>query len=190
MKNLLTSLRLLIALTALTGVLYPLAVWAVGRACFQSAAGGSLLRRNGHLVGSALLAQKNTGTRYFQSRPSAGDYATLASGASNLAWTSAKLRENIVATEKQFRDANHVPADVPVPPDAFTTSGGGLDPHLSPEAVRLQAGRVATARRLTAPQRHALDELIARETEGGQLSPARVNVLQLNLALDAAFPPP
>lgn len=183
MKTLLDSLRLLAVLTVLTGLLYPLAVWAVGRTVFREAAGGSLLVRDGRLVGSALLAQKTAGPRHFWPRPSAGDHATVASGASNLAWSSARL-----AAVTAERRAAHGGGDVPA--DLLTASGSGLDPHLSPAAVSAQAGRVAAARNLTPGQRRALDELIARHVEGGQLGPARINVLRLNLALDSTFPEP
>ena len=183
MKTVLCSLRLLAVLTVLTGLLYPLAVWAVGRAVFRNAAEGSLLVRDGHLVGSALLAQKTTDPRYFRPRPSAGDYATVFSGASNLAWSSARLAAAI-AERRAAAGGGDIPADL------LTASGSGLDPHLSPAAVAVQAGRVAAARKLTPGQRHALDELIARHVEGGQFGPARINVLLLNLALDNAFPEP
>ena len=189
MKSTIQALRLLAGLTLLTGVLYPLAVWAAGRLCFRHAAEGSLLTRNGVLVGSALLAQKNEDPRYFSPRPSAGDFATVASGASNLAWTSAKLRETSAASARLFRGQNHLPGTTALPADAVTASGSGLDPELSPEAVRLQAPRVAAARRLTPEQQDALDGLIARHVEGGQFSPARLNILRLNLALDETFPP-
>ncbi len=183
MKTVLQSLRLLAVLTLLTGLLYPLAVWAVGRAFFRAAAEGSLLQRDGRLVGSALLAQQTTDPRYFWPRPSAGDYATVASGASNQAWSSAKLTASIAERRAALGGAADLPADL------LTASGSGLDPHLTPAAVRVQAARVAGARKLTPRQRHALDELIAQHIEGGQISPARVNILQLNLDLDVALPP-
>lgn len=183
MKTFLSSLRLLAALTLLAGLVYPLAVWGVGRVFFRDAAEGSLLRQNGHVVGSALLAQKTTDPRYFWPRPSAGDYATVASGASNLAWTSAKLAAAVAGRRAQS-GGREPPADL------LTASGSGLDPDLSPAAIRVQLTRVSQARGLTADQRHALDDLIARRVVGGHLSPARVNVLQLNLELDKAFPSP
>jgi K+-transporting ATPase ATPase C chain len=183
MKTVIQSLRLLAVLTLLTGLLYPLAVWAVGRAFFRNAAEGSLLHRDGQLIGSALLAQKTTDPRYFWPRPSAGDYATVASGASNQTWTSSRLAASVAERRAVFGGATDLPADL------LTASGSGLDPHLTPAAVRVQAARVADARKLTPHQRHALDELIAHHIEGGQISPARVNILQLNLDLDAAFPP-
>lgn len=183
MKTFLTSLRLLAVLTLVTGLLYPFAVWAVGRACFRDAAEGSLLYRQGRLVGSALLAQPTTDPRYFAPRPSAGDYATVASGASNQAWTSARLAAAVAARRAAWGGA------ASLPPDLLTASGSGLDPHLSPAAVLAQVPRVGAARRLTEPQQQAVRELIARLTEGGQISPARVNLLRLSLALDADFPP-
>lgn len=178
MKTFLQATRLLCILTVLTGVLYPLAVWAVGRLAFRDAAEGSLVTRDGHVIGSTLIAQKFTNDRYFWPRPSAGDFATVASGASNAAWTSAKLRDRLASA----------PSNQPA--DLSTTSGSGLDPHVSPEAVAFQLNRVAAARHLDTPVARArLDELIARHIEGGQLTPKRVNILLLNLALDTAFPP-
>lgn len=182
MRNFLTSLRLLAVLTVLTGLLYPFAVWAVGRAFFPAAAEGSLLHRDGRVVGSALLAQKTADPRYFWPRPSAGDYGTVASGASHLAWTNPRLAGSVAERRLAWGGAAGLPADL------LTASGSGLDPHLSPAAVLIQVGRVSAARHLTAAQRDTLRELIARLTEGGQISPARVNILRLNLALDAAFP--
>lgn len=183
MKTILQSLRILLVLTILTGLAYPLGVWAVGRAFFRDQAEGSLLTRDDKLVGSALLAQKTADARYFASRPSAGDYATVASGASNQAWTSAKLAASI--TERRA-----VAGGGEAPAGLLTASGSGLDPHLTVEAVLFQADNVAAARRLTPDQRHALDELIARHVEGGKIGPAIVNILKLNLALDSAFPSP
>lgn len=179
MKTFLSSLRVLVVLTILTGLLYPLAVWAVGQVLFRDAAEGSLVRREGRLVGSTLLAQKTEDPRYFSPRPSAGDYATVASGASNQAWTSTKLATSVAERRTTSGDVA----------DRLTSSGSGLDPDLSPEAIRGQIPDVIGARKLTTSQQHTLDELVASHTVGGQLSPARVNVLQLNLALDTAFPP-
>jgi potassium-transporting ATPase KdpC subunit len=182
MKNLCTSIRLLLVLTLVLGGVYPFVVWAIGHAAFAAQAEGSLVRQHGAVVGSALLAQDTTGTpRYFQPRPSAASYATVPSGAGNQAWTSAALAKTIAERRAAYPNVTAVPADL------LTASGSGLDPDLSPAAIRLQAGRVATARRLDRAQRAALDELVARLTVGGQLSPARVNVLALNLALDSRF---
>jgi K+-transporting ATPase ATPase C chain len=183
MKTLCTSLRLLLVLTLVLGGVYPSVVWAISHAAFAAQAEGSLVRRNGAVVGSALLAQDTTeNPRNFQPRPSAASYATVPSGAGNQAWTSAALAKSIAERRAAY------PAGTVVPADLLTASGSGLDPDLSPEAVRLQADRVAAARRLDPAGRATLDELVARLTVGGQLSPARINVLTLNLALDARFP--
>jgi K+-transporting ATPase ATPase C chain len=187
MKTFFSSLRILTALTILTGVIYPLAVWTTGRAFFHEAAEGSLIRRDNRVVGSALIAQKNTDPRYFQPRPSVGDYATVASGASNQPWTSAKLAASTQAAANDFRTFNQLTLDTPLPSDAITASGGGLDPHISSENARLQISRVTHARNLTTAQRATLDALVSQHTEGGNLTPSRVNVLRLNLALDAAL---
>lgn len=183
MKTLSIAARLLLLLTLLTGLLYPLAVWALGRALFRDAAEGSLLHRDGRLVGSARLAQRTADPRYFWPRPSAGGYATAPSGASHQAWTSAALRESIDARRAALGGGA-------LPPDLLTASGSGLDPDISAGTALLQAERVAGARRLTPAQRNTLLELVARHIEGGQLGPARVNVLLLNLALDSALASP
>jgi K+-transporting ATPase ATPase C chain len=187
-STLFTSLRLLALLTLLTGALYPLAVWATGRAFFRDTAEGSLITHNNHVVGSALLGQKNPDPRYFQPRPSAGDYATVASGASNQAWTSAKLAAAVTTASTDFLSFNQLPSTTALPSDAITSSGSGLDPHISLENARLQLARVARARNLTTPQLATLDSLLAQHTEGGHFTPARLNVLLLNLALDTTFP--
>ncbi len=184
MKTFLTSLRQLAALTLLTGLLYPLAVWVIGQGFFPHSAEGSPLHRDGRLVGSVLLAQKTTDPRYFWPRPSAGDYATVASGASNQARTSAKLSASVAERRATFGEFDGLPADL------LTASGSGLDPHLSLTAVLAQSARVAQARQLDAAEQIALNELVAHHTEGGHISPARVNALRLNLALDTAFPSP
>ncbi len=176
MKTFLTSLRVLFVLTLLTGGLYPLAVWAIGQAAFKHQAEGSVILRDGKTVGSELLAQKFVNERYFWSRPSAGDFATVASGASNQAWTSARLAADVAARRAAF------PAGASVPADLLTASGSGLDPHLGPASVRLQIERVARARHLAPGQ---LDALVGRLTEsGGVLGGDRINILLLNLALD------
>jgi len=183
MKTLCTSLRLLLVLTLVTGVAYPLLVWSVCRVAFHRQAEGTLVVRDGAVVGSALLAQDTAGNpRYFQPRPSAASYATVPSGAGNQSWTNAALAKSIAERRAAFPTAAAVPAEL------LTASGSGLDPDLSPAAIRLQLDQVASVRRLDSGQRAVLDELVARLTVGGQLTPARINVLALNLALDARFP--
>lgn len=179
MKTFFTALRLFVFLAVLTGVLYPLAVTALARVAFPSQANGSVVTAStGVPVGSALLAQATTSPRYFWPRPSAADYATVASGASNLAPTSAKLRDQVAARAA----AHNLAPDAPVPADLLFASGSGLDPHISPAAATFQAARVAAARNL--PLATITSAITAHTESGGILGEDRVNVLLLNLALD------
>jgi K+-transporting ATPase ATPase C chain len=175
MRQVLAALRVLLVLTLLTGVAYPLAVLGVGRVALPRQADGSLLRRDGRVVGSALLAQPFDSDRYFHPRPSAVDYA--GSGASNLGPNEPKLLDAIAERRRDLGDG--------APADALTASGSGLDPHISPANAAFQAPRVAAARGLPLEQVLAL---VAAHTERrtlGFLGEDRVNVLMLNLALAA-----
>lgn len=184
----LPALRLFIVLTVLTGVLYPLAVTAVARLAFSHQASGSQVMRQGQLVGSDLLAQKFTSARYFWPRPSACDYGTVPSGASNLGPTSADLQQAVADRATALRTAHHLATDAPLPADLLYASGSGLDPHLSPAAARLQVARVAAARALPPARVAALVEHQIEGPQFGLLGDARVNVLRLNLALDTLSP--
>jgi len=174
-------------LTLVTGLVYPLAVTGLAGLCLPRPAGGSLLTRQGKVVGSELLAQKFTGDQYFQPRPSAGDFATVPSAASNLGPTSRALRDAVATRAQALRQADRLAPDQPLPADLLTTSGSGLDPHISPEGVTLQIERVARVRGFTAEQRGRLEGLVRAMTEPPQwgiLGEPRVNVLRLNLAVD------
>jgi K+-transporting ATPase ATPase C chain len=172
------ALSLLLIMTLLTGVAYPLAVTAVARLAFSSQAGGSLVHdAQGQVRGSALLAQNFTGPEWFQPRPSAGDFATVSSAASNLASTNPALASRVQASAAQV----YSPADGPVPMALLTTSASGLDPDLPPAAVLYQVARVAKARGLAEAQVHTLAMSLVRQPLFG---PPVVNVLGLNLALD------
>ena len=184
MKLLIQSILLTIVFTVLTGVLYPLVVTGISQVAFHDQANGSLLVRNGQVVGSELLAQQFTGDKYFWPRPSAGGYATVPSGASNLGPTSQALQSNVTANAAAFRTGNKLAANAPVPADMVFTSASGLDPHISPEAARLQAARVAGARGVTVDQVKTLVEKFVEPPQWGIFGEARVNVLRLNLALD------
>jgi K+-transporting ATPase ATPase C chain len=176
----LTALRTLLVFTALTGFAYPLLVTGIAGVLFPGQAGGSLVERDGHVIGSSLLAQKTESPRYFHPRPSACDYGTMASGASNLSPSSQSLRQAVA----ERADALGKPqAEIPI--ELLTASGSGLDPHLSPEAAMFQAERIATARGLPVDKVKAL---IERLSQHSSLAPSLVNVLELNLALDAASP--
>ena len=167
---------MLVALTLLTGAAYPLLVTGVAKVVAPRQSRGSIVERGGTPVGSELLAQKTENPRYFWPRPSAGDFATVSSAASNQSPTSAALVKAI--GERKARFGDHAPADL------LTASGSGLDPHISPAAAGFQASRVAQSRGLSLD---AVKALIGQTTEGPQfgfLGEPRVNVLSLNLALD------
>src|SRR5580693_1259472 len=183
-KLIIQSIRQTILWTVVAGVLYPLVITGVAQLAFRDQANGSLLVRNGAVVGSELLAQQFTGDKYFWPRPSAGSYATVPSGASNLGPTSQTLQSNVTANAAAFRTGNKLAADAPVPADMVFTSASGLDPHISPEAARLQIGRVAAARGVGADQVKALVEKFVESPQWGVFGEERVNVLRLNLALD------
>ncbi|MHA3770425.1 potassium-transporting ATPase subunit KdpC [Verrucomicrobiota bacterium sgz303538] len=178
MQTVLQAFRALIVLTALTGILYPLIVTGVGRLAFTETSGGSLIKQGDRIVGSKLLAQRTEDPRYFSPRPSAGDFATVASSASNLGPTSAQLAQAVAERRTALGDT--------APADLLTTSGSGLDPHVSPAAAQFQAARVAQARNLPVGQVLTLIESMTEPPQYSIFGEERVNVLALNLALDAA----
>lgn len=176
------SLRLLVVFTLLLGFAYPAAVWAVGRVAFPSAAGGSFVTHGGRVVGSELIGQAVTTPGLFRPRPSAAGngYDATASGGSNLGPTSKALADRVTAEVARAR-AENAGAKGPVPADAVTASGSGLDPHVSPEFALWQVPRVARETGIPAAD---LEALVAKRTEGrflGLFGEPRVNVLLLNL---------
>ncbi|NTV52717.1 MAG: potassium-transporting ATPase subunit KdpC [Candidatus Firestonebacteria bacterium] len=182
-----TALRLFLLLTLLTGLIYPLTMTGLLQTIFPLQAYGSLTTRAGKTVGSALLAQKFSDPKYFWPRPSAADFATTPSGASNWGPISPALRKTVGERRAALQSAQGLPATAAVPADLVFASGSGLDPHISPAAAEFQLWRVARARGLTPVQIPALKALIARNTAAPQfgcLGQARVNVLLLNLELD------
>jgi K+-transporting ATPase ATPase C chain len=179
-----TSIRFTIVTTVLLGVGYPLLVTGVAGAIFPHKAAGSLILKDGKVIGSELLAQSFTSDKYFHPRPSAAGngYDATASGGSNLAQSSKALVTRIQGDIDKLTVQN---PGKPVPIDLVTTSGSGLDPDITPDAAYYQVARVAKARNLSEDQ---LRKLIADNTTGRQLGflgEPRVNVLELNLALDA-----
>jgi K+-transporting ATPase ATPase C chain len=187
-RQLAPALLAFLALTVLTGVLYPLVVTGIAQLTFPGRSDGSLLERAGIVVGSRLIGQGFAEDRYFQPRPSAaGDgYDGAASSASNLGPTNPDLLSSVQERVAAYREQNGLAAGAEVPVDAVTASGSGLDPHISPANARLQAPRVADARGM--PIDDVL-QLVDEHEDGrtlGFLGEPGVNVLELNLALDAA----
>jgi K+-transporting ATPase ATPase C chain len=180
------AILITVVFTIVTGLLYPLAVTGITQAIFPSQANGSLMVMNGHVVGSELIGQSFSKPEYFHPRPSAAGkdgYDATASGGSNLGPTNPALEKRLSESAAQFRKENPDYKGL-IPADAITTSGSGLDPHISPANAMAQVPRVAAAR-LLKPEQLAL--LVARFTEGRQLGilgEPRVNVFQLNLELD------
>jgi K+-transporting ATPase ATPase C chain len=186
-KQAVISLVMLIMFTVLGGLVYPLVITGLAQLFFPHQANGSLITQNGKIVGSELIGQNFASLRYFHGRPSAAGqngYDASNSSGSNLGPTSKVLMDTINKNAQQVRQENGLPPDAQVPADLVTASASGLDPDISPGSAFLQAPRVAKARNLPEDQVHAL---VASHVEGRQwgfLGEPRVNVLELNLALD------
>jgi K+-transporting ATPase ATPase C chain len=187
----LQSVRMLVAMTVILGVAYPLLVTGIGQALFAGQANGSLIVEGGKARGSALIGQPFSDPKHFWSRASATSpmpYNGGSSSGSNQGPTNPALKEAVEGRVKALREAGGDAAK-PIPVDLVTASGSGLDPHLSPAAVEYQLARVAKARGMG---EDSLRALVAKHTEGRQfgfLGEPRVNVVTLNLALDAASRP-
>jgi len=180
---------MMIVMTVLTGFLYPAVVTIIAQVLFREKANGSLIVADGQVIGSRLLGQNFTKPEYFHPRPSAAGsgYDGTAGGGSNLGPTSAKLIDRVKASIEQYRRENPDFTGL-IPADAVTASASGLDPHISPRNAEIQAARVAKARGVATAEILAL---IEQRTEGrtlGFLGEPRLNVVEMNLALDERFP--
>lgn len=182
--------KMMLVLTVLTGLAYPLVVTGLCQVFFRDRANGSLVSANGRIAGSSLIGQNFTRPEYFQPRPSAAGnngYDPMASGPANLGPTNQKLADRVKDSVAAFQKANPDYTG-PIPADLLTTSASGLDPDISPASADAQAARVAKARGIAVER---VRSLIASSTQGrdlGFLGEPRVNVLAINLALDRSFP--
>lgn len=184
------ALKLFVVMTILTGILYPLCITGIAHGCFPAKADGSLLEKDGQIIGSSLIGQSFDSNRYFWSRPSAVNYQTMPAGASNLSITSKKLRLLMTEREKDFRDGNYLADSTQIPSEMIFASGSGLDPNISVEAAVLQVKRIAKARNLNQSQTGELLNLISKVKESRQLGlfgMPKINVLILNLEMDNLF---
>lgn len=189
LKQLYPAIAMTIVLTVVLGIIYPLVVTGLALVMFPAKAGGSLIEKGGKVIGSSLIGQPFTGQGYFHSRPSAAGsgYDATASAGTNLGPTSQKLTDNIKTAAESLREEN---PRSPIPIDMVTASASGLDPHITPAAAEFQVPRVANERGLKVEE---LRRLVGEHTEGRQLGflgEPRVNVLELNLALDSVRPMP
>jgi K+-transporting ATPase ATPase C chain len=186
-KNILTAILMTVVTTILLGIIYPLAVTGIAKVLFPGKANGSLIQRNGVVVGSRLIGQPFSSPGYFHSRPSAAGngYDAANSGGSNLGPTNQKLVDRVKADVAKLQAEN---PGQPVPIDLVTMSGSGLDPDISPAAAEFQVPRIARERGM---MQDDVRRLVGEHTQGRQLGflgEPRVNVLELNLALDQAHP--
>jgi K+-transporting ATPase ATPase C chain len=184
------ALRINIFLTILLGVAYPLAVTGVSQILFPHQANGSLISKNGQIVGSELLGQNFSKPEYFQPRPSAAGndgYDPTTSGGSNYGPTNQKLIDRVKAATDKFHKDNP-DYDGPIPADLLTASGSGLDPDISPASAQAEVPRVAKARGISRDQLNQLVAQYSQSPDLGLIGEPRVNVLKLNLALDQQYP--
>jgi K+-transporting ATPase ATPase C chain len=188
MKSLITSLKIFLILTLLTGIIYPLFVTGVAQLFFPKKANGSLIIRNNKTIGSELIGQQFDSTGYFISRPSAIAYNPLPSGGSNYGLTSSRLKNLVYERKKQFLAFSKLDSLTEIPSEMLFASASGLDPHISPEAALIQVNRVAKARNLDELQKKQLITLVNKMVEYpqfGLLGESRINVLLLNLKTDS-----
>ncbi len=186
-KNILISLRMLFFMTIITGIIYPVLVTGISQLFFHKQANGSLVKMDNKIIGSELIGQKFISEKYFWARPSAIDYNTVPSGASNLGYTSLdlknKINERISVLSKNSSVKN-------IPKDLLFASSSGIDPHISPESAYFQIDRIAKSRNFNEKQKKELIDLVKKSIEKRQfniLGEERVNVLLLNIELDKAF---
>jgi len=181
------ALRFLAAMTLLTGIIYPFFMTGVAQITFPEKANGSLILKNGKIIGSELIAQKFDSTIYFWSRPSAIGYNPIPSGASNYGPTSKALKKQVEDRRVTFASRNSITDSATIPLEMIFASASGLDPHISPKAALMQVDRVVKARLFNTEKKQQILNMITKLSEGPQFSffgDDRINVLDLNLELD------
>jgi potassium-transporting ATPase KdpC subunit len=184
------ALKFLLVMTILTGIIYPFFMTGVAQLTFHSKANGSLIMKDGKIIGSDLIGQKFDSTIYFWSRPSAIDYNPIPSCGSNFGPTSEKLKKQVTDRRVVFANNNSIADTTSIPKEMIFASASGLDPHVSPEAARMQTNRIAKARQLNELQKNQLNTLVNSLIENPQFGifgESRINVLQLNLRTDLLF---
>jgi K+-transporting ATPase ATPase C chain len=187
-RQIITGLRFLVLMIILTGLVYPGLVTVITSVFSPNEAKGSLVRRDGVIIGSKLIGQNFDSQKYFWSRPSFNNYNPLPSGASNLGPLNPLLIKKINENEKDFAQANKIKEDLNILPEMVTASASGLDPHISPAAAFLQISRIAEARGMDKAEQDKLIELVNDLTENRQFSflgEPRINVFLLNLKIDS-----
>lgn len=175
-------------MTVLTGIIYPVFLTGIAQVAFPEKSNGSLITKNGIIIGSSLIGQKFDSSAYFWSRPSAVDYNPVPSAASNFGPTSTKLMVLVKARKDNFIANNEVKDTTSVPLEMIFASGSGLDPHISLEAARMQVNRIAKVRNFNSSQEQKLSALVTKFTEKRQFGifgEEKINVLKLNIELDA-----
>jgi potassium-transporting ATPase KdpC subunit len=187
MKSLTIGIKMLVVMTIITGIIYPLIIYLIGHGCFPNKANGSLIMQGNKIIGSVLIAQKFESNKYFHCRPSAIDYNPLPSGASNYGLTNKKLDSLVKTNKKEFITKNFLNNNASVPSEMLFNSASGLDPHISPQAAILQVKRIVIARNFNNIQQNKLLRLIYSLIEKPQFllfGDERINVLLLNLELE------
>ena len=181
------ALKVLLVMTILTGIAYPLLITGIAQLAFPTKANGSFIMKDSVTIGSELIGQNFDSDIYFWSRPSAIEYNPMPSGGSNYGPTSQVLKKLVTQRKSKFIKENMLKDTVSLPAEMLTASASGLDPHISPKAALLQVDRIAKARRFSSSQKQQLVDLIHRKTEKMQFSllgEPRINVLILNIELN------
>ena len=185
--TILQALRMLLVMTVFTGIIYPVAMTLLSLAVFPYQAKGSMIEKNGTIIGSELIGQRFVSDKYFNSRPSGIGYNPAPSSGTNWGPTDKRMQDSANARTAQFKLQNNLSAATVVPKDMLFASASGVDPHISPEAAQLQIERIAKVRGFNPMQLSSLKKLVEDFTEGPQMKlfgNPRVNVLKLNLAVD------